>query len=107
MSYRSLVKTIIFNPNDVNDSKIKVLGIGKSLTCNKCRSEKCTLDYNSESDLWNYKCLDCSMKYVQTNSVKLKEEQQKVILLEELNTEHALREEQQKVLLLESLLQEN
>jgi hypothetical protein len=107
MSYKSLVKTIIFNTNDVTDSRVQVLGIGNNLTCNKCGSGKCTLDYNPQDNLWNYKCLDCSLMYVQTNFIKLKEEQQKVILLEELNTEFALKEEQQKVLLLESLLQEN
>ncbi len=105
--YKSLVKTIIFNPSSDNDSKVQVLGVGNVLTCNKCGSGKCTLDYNTQTNLWNYKCSDCSLEYVQTNLQKLKEEQQKVILLEELNPEHELREEQQKVILLESLLQEN
>ncbi len=105
--YKSLVKTIIFNPSSNNDSNVHVMGVGNVLTCNKCGSEKCTLDYNTQTNLWNYKCLDCNLKYVQTNLLKLKEEQQKIILLEELNTEHELREEQQKVILLESLLQEN
>lgn len=104
-SYKSLIKIIIFNASDVNDSKVNVLGIGNKFACNKCGSEKCTLDYDMQTDLWHYKCLACSLKYVQTNFTKLKEEQQKVILLEELNIEHDLREEQQKVLLLESLLQ--
>jgi DNA-binding transcriptional ArsR family regulator len=103
-SYQSLVKMIIFNANDVNDSKVQVLGIGNNFNCNKCGSGKCTLEYNTQTDLWNYNCLDCSQEYVQTNFIKLKEEQQKVILLEELNIEHVLKEEQQKVILLESLL---
>jgi DNA-binding transcriptional ArsR family regulator len=103
-SYQSLVQMIIFNAKDVNDSKVKVLKIRNNINCNNCGSGKCILEYNPQTNLWNYNCLDCSQEYVQTNFIKLKEEQQKVILLEELNIEHTLKEEQQKVILLESLL---
>ncbi len=106
MTYKSLVKTVIFNPGD-SKSKIQILGIGDNLSCNKCGSKKYNLEYNNDTNLWNYECSDCRQKYVETNIQKLKEEQQKIILLEELNTEHALKEEQQKVFLLESLLEES
>ena len=106
-SYKSLVKTIIFNPNHDDKSIVQVLGVGNTLTCSKCRSKKCTLDYDLKTNLWSYSCIDCHLSLVQTNQKKLKEEQQKVFLLEELDTERALREEQQKVLLLEALIKKN
>ncbi len=101
--FKSLVQMIIFNPRVGKNPEVEVLGIGNRLTCSKCGSKNCSLELNEKTDNWEHKCNDCMNFFVQTTSHSLKEEQQKVILLEE-STTHSLKEEQQKVILLQNLL---
>ncbi len=100
--FKSLVQMIIFNPRIGKTPEVEILGIGNKLVCSKCGSKNCSLELDEKTNNWEHQCNDCKQSFVETTSHKLKEEQQKVMLLED--SSHNFKEEQQKVILLQSLL---
>ncbi len=104
--YKNLVRMIMVNPQNPAESKVRMLGIGNQLSCFKCGSSNCTLEFDNNKSEWSSKCVECDRKMIQTISHKLKEEQQKAILLESISDTHSLNEEKQKVILLEYLIDE-
>ncbi len=103
--YKSGVTMIMINPTESKSPKVEILGSGNTIKCVECGSSNCNLIFDKKSNKTNAQCMDCEMKYKETLSHLLKEEQQKFIVLESLSDSHAHREEQQKMYLLETLLE--
>ncbi len=102
--YKSMVNMIMIDPTETSSPRVEILGSGNIIKCSKCGSTNCTLAYD-KSNKTTAECIDCKIKYVETLSHSLKEEKQKLIILEGLSDSHSRKEEQQKVFILEALLE--
>jgi len=101
--YKSKIDMIMVNPKKESSLGIEILGLGSIIHCLKCGSINCTLEYDKKFNTTLCKCIDCETRYLETFSHDLKEEKQKIIILNALST-HQIAEERQKVIILKGLV---
>lgn len=102
--YKSQVNMIMIDPRQTSPN-VEILGSGIPIKCSKCGSNNCNLTFDKKTNKTVAQCIDCDIKFRESVSHQLKEQEQKFIILESLSNSQALKEEQQKVFLLEGLLQ--
>ena len=102
--YKSQVNMIMIDPRQTSPN-VEILGSGIPIKCSKCGSNNCNLTFDKKTNKTVAQCIDCDIKFRESVSHQLKEQEQKFIILESLSNSQALKEEQQMVFILEGLLQ--